>query len=189
MSSLYLNRVQDFVTINNQPKMNMVAGIMNSFARSYQNVDARLYGGDLEAGYGLTQRLFLSGNVSYVRGAQDPDPAHRIYSMNLPEIPPIRGQAGLRYATRRISAEIEGVFTGAQNRVNTDLRESPTPGYGVANLKFSTTFRRFAIRAAWNNLFNRYYYEYLSYQRDPFRNGARVYEPGRNIYVNFAYRF
>ncbi len=188
-TNLYFNSVRDFITINNQRKVNMVTGVMNSLARSYQNVDARIYGGELEGGYGLTQRLFLSGNLSYVRGSQDPDPARAIYSTRLPEMPPIRSRAGLRYATARYSAEIEGVFTGAQRRVDTDLREAPTPGYGIANLKFSATLHRFVVRAAWNNLFDRSYYEYMSYQRDPFRTGSRVFEPGRNVYINLSYHF
>ena len=33
------------------------------------------------------------------------------------------------------------------------------------------------------------YFEHLSYQRDPFRSGARVYEPGRNLFVNLSYRY
>jgi hypothetical protein len=28
-----------------------------------------------------------------------------------------------------------------------------------------------------------------SYQRDPFRTGAKIYEPGRNIYANVAWVF
>jgi iron complex outermembrane receptor protein len=44
------------------------------------------------------------------------------------------------------------------------------------------------LRAAFGvtNLFDRNYYEALSYQRDPFRNGARVYEPGRTFYANVS---
>ena len=33
-----------------------------------QNVDARLHGGELEAVYGLTQRIYLSGNLPTVWG-------------------------------------------------------------------------------------------------------------------------
>jgi len=40
-----------------------------------------------------------------------------------------------------------------------------------------------------HNIFDRFYYENLSYQRDPYRSGTRVYEPGRNLFVNVSYRF
>jgi len=188
-SNAYYNWVGDYITINRQPKLNMVSGVMNGFARSYQNVDARLYGGELEAVYGITQRIYFSGNLSSVWGSQSLNPARGIFSTHLPEMPPVTSRAGLRYATSRFSGEIEGVFAGAQRRVNADLREEPTPGYGIANLKFMANLHRFTFRVTLNNLFNRLYYEYLSYQRDPFRTGSRVFEPGRNLYVNLSYRY
>jgi outer membrane receptor protein involved in Fe transport len=39
-----------------------------------------------------------------------------------------------------------------------------------------------------NNIFDRRYMEHLSYQRDRFRSGARIYEPGWSILVNLSYR-
>ena len=39
------------------------------------------------------------------------------------------------------------------------------------------------------NIFDKSYFEHLSYQRDPFRSGTRVPEPGRNVFVNMLYRF
>jgi hypothetical protein len=40
-----------------------------------------------------------------------------------------------------------------------------------------------------NNIFDARFYEHLSFFRDPFRSGARVYEPGRNLFLNVDYRF
>lgn len=39
------------------------------------------------------------------------------------------------------------------------------------------------------NLFDRLYTEHLSYQRDPFRSGVRVAEPGRAVFLNMSARF
>jgi iron complex outermembrane recepter protein len=188
-SSLYFNRVDDFITVNRQPKVNMVAGVMNSFARSYQNVLADIYGADMQTVIGITRQVFFSGNVSYVRGTQETDPAHGILSTHLPEMPPLSSRTALQFLTPRFSAELEGVFSGPQRSVDTDLREDPTPGYGTANLKLSATFRRFMLRATFSNLLDRRYYEYMSYQRDPFRTGARVFEPGRNVFLNLSFRY
>ncbi len=101
----------------------------------------------------------------------------------------MRSRTSLRYDTGEISAEIEGVFAGAQTRVDASLLEQPTPGYGTANLRGGIILKRFALRLALNNVFGRNYYEHLSYQRDPFRSGVRVFEPGRNLYANLSYRF
>ena len=104
-------------------------------------------------------------------------------------MPPLTGRAALRFDTGRLWAEVEGVAAGAQRNVDTDLREAATAGYGIGNLRGGVNIRRFALRVGLNNVFNRTFYEHLSYQRDPFRSGVRVFEPGRNLYVNLAYRY
>jgi len=122
--------VNDFVALHDQPRVNMAPGVMNTTARSYANVDATLLGGELSGVATLTDRLFLSGDVSYVRGSQDADPAKQIYSTNLAEMPPLRGRAGLRYDTGRFWGEAEGVFSAAQNRGRHRPRGDPDAGVG-----------------------------------------------------------
>ncbi len=188
-AALYLNQIGDFVAVRPQAKANLVSGVMNSNARSYQNVDAKIYGGDFQISYLLTSRLFLSSDFSYVRGTQEIVPERGIVSPNLAEMPPMRSRTSMRYDTGRFSAEIEGIFAGAQRRVDTSLLEQATAGYGIANLRAGMNLKRFALRLALNNVLGRNYFEHLSYQRDPFRSGVRVFEPGRNLYANLSYRF
>ncbi len=188
-SDLYYNRVSDFITVRNASRINPVAGVMNSVARSYANVDARIYGGEWEAIYLITQRFFFSSALSYVRGEQTPDPALNVHSSNLAEMPPLTSRSSLRYDTGRFAVALEGVFTGAQTRVDTDLLEQKTAGYGIANLSASANLGSFTLRGGVWNILDRYFTEHLSYQRDPFRSGVRVAEPGRNLYVNLAYRY
>ena len=162
---------------------------MNASARSYANVDATLLGGEVNAVATLTDRLFLSGDLSYVRGSQDRQPALGILSTNLAEMPPLRGRAGLRYDTGRFWAEAEGIFTAAQTRVDTDVKEDTTAGWGIANLRLGANVGGFVLTAGVANLFDRFYYEALSYQRDPYRSGIRVPEPGRMFFANVGWRF
>ncbi|MEJ2111794.1 MAG: TonB-dependent receptor [Acidobacteriota bacterium] len=157
-------------------------------ARSYQNVDARIYGGEFLASYILTRNLSISTDLSYIRGTRDVVPSQGILTPDLAEIPPMRSSTRIRYVADRYSAEIEGTFSGEQRDVDTSLGERKTPGYGLANIRASTHFWKMHLRLALNNLFNRAYYEHLSYQRDPFRSGALVYEPGRNFYINISFR-
>jgi iron complex outermembrane receptor protein len=104
-------------------------------------------------------------------------------------MPPLRSRAGIRYATGRISAELEGVFVARQGKVNSDLAEAPTAGYGTANLGISGEFKRLTVRIGLQNILDRYYTEHLSFQRDPFRTGVRVPEPGRNLFLAIGYRY
>ena len=108
--SAFADRVADYVSVHEQARVNMVPGVMNGSARSYANVDATLVGGEANAVVTLTGRLFLSGDVSYVRGTQEASPANQIFSTNLAEMPATRARAALRYDTGRYWGEVEGVF-------------------------------------------------------------------------------
>jgi iron complex outermembrane receptor protein len=188
-SNLYWNYVDGYVSVVDRAKENMVSGIMNSKARSYRNVDAKIYGGEFLASYLFTKRLFISSDLSFVRGTRALMPQDGITDPDLAEMPPIRSRNALRYDTGRYFAEIEGVFAGAQDNVDSTLNELPTPGYGIANIKGGVNYKSLSVRLGLNNIFSRTYYENLSYQRDPFRTGARVYEPGRNFFINLSYRY
>ncbi len=187
--SLYGNRLDDNIVVCNRSKVNPVPGVMNSSARSYANTGATLRGAEAEAVATLTGHLFLSGDVSFVRGTQEPAPEKGIVSGNLAEIPPQRLRAALRYDTGTWWTEAEGVFSGAQTRVDTDLLEQPTPAWEIANLRGGIQRGPLTVTAGVTNLFNRTYHEHLSYQRDPFRSGVIVNEPGRGFFLNAGYRF
>jgi iron complex outermembrane receptor protein len=187
-ASGFLNEVADYVVLADVKKMNMVPGVMNPMARTYENVDARLAGGEATAAFTLTGRLFFSGAVSYVRGTQDPRPELGISSTDVAEMPPLTGRASLRWDDGRFWGEAEGVFAAAQSNVDTDLQEATTPGWGIANLRAGIAFGSFGLNAGVENLFGRLYSEHLSYQRDPFRSGVKIPEPGRNVFVNLSWR-
>lgn len=188
-ASAFLNEVSDYVVVSDAKKVNMVPGVMNPAARTYENVDARLVGGEATAAFTLTDRLFFSGAVSYVRGTQDPRPEVGILSKDLAEMPPVTGRTSLRWDDGRFWGEAEGVFAAAQTNVDTDVAEAATPGWGVANLRAGFTIGSVGLTLGVENLFGRLYSEHLSYQRDPFRSGVKVPEPGRNVFVNLSYRY
>ncbi len=188
-ASGFLNQVADTIVLADVKKVNMVPGVMNPMARTYENVDARLAGGEASAAVTLTGYLFFSGAVSYVRGTQDPRPELGILSENVAEMPPVTGRTSVRWDNGRVWGEAEGVFAAAQTHVDTDLLESTTPGWEIANLRAGVAFGDFGLNVGVENLFGRLYSEHLSYQRDPFRSGVKVPEPGRNVFVNLSYRY
>lgn len=187
--TLFYTRLTDYITVHNALRLNMAPAIMNTTARSYENVDAPMYGGELTYNIGLTRQLLLFGGASYTRGIKDTMPAMRIFDSNMAEMPPLKARAALRYGTRRFFAEVEGIAARAQNRVDADLRESRTPGYGLINAKTGIHTKRLNLAIGMDNLLDRYYCEAFSYQRDPFRLGVRVPEPGRSLYVSAGYNF
>ncbi len=189
--------LDNFILVNNQPQLNSMSmgggptGGMGMgavpTARSYANVDARIYGGEMTYGIPLTGALSLNGGGSYSRGAVTPRARFNVLSANLPEMPPLRGWSSIRYAHRRAFAEFGGVAANRQNLVSSDLREVPTAGYGLWNIKLGFTHGKLSGSFTIDNLLNRFYYEHLSYYRDPFAAGVKIPEPGRSVFAQLRY--
>jgi iron complex outermembrane receptor protein len=186
----YWSRVDGYIAVYDQPRRAAVPGVPNALARSFANVDARLRGGELFASLPvLFGRVFVSGDVSYVRGDQEAVPERGIAAGPLAEMPPLRGHASARYDDGVFFGAAEATFAADQERVDAALREERTAGWGTLDL--SVGMRRGKLRATAGvaNVFDRLYTDHLSYQRDPFRSGVRVPEPGRRVFVNAAVRF
>jgi iron complex outermembrane receptor protein len=186
--SVFYQSLADWIALINQPRVISQPGVVNAMARSYTNTDARLWGAEAEFSFAFTPRLFAAGNLSWVRGEKNIDPARHITSANLGEVPPFSSRLYVRYDSGHVYGEVEGIITGAQNRVDADLLEPATPGWQILNLRLGTTFHDFRIQAAVDNVFDRLYSEHLANARDPFRTGARVYEPGRRFIITAIYR-
>jgi iron complex outermembrane recepter protein len=195
--ALFYSFLNNFILVNDQPQLNMMSmggGSMGGMgmaavptARSYANVDARIYGGEMTYGITLTKALSLNGGGSYSRGTVTPQSQINILSANMPEMPPLRGWSALRYAHRWAFAEFGTVAANRQSLVSSDLKEVPTAGYGLLNIKLGFTHRKLSGSFTVDNLLNRFYYEHLSYYRDPFAAGVKVPEPGRNFFAQLRY--
>jgi iron complex outermembrane receptor protein len=185
----YWNRVRDYVTVYDQARRAL--GVTpNAIARSFANVDATLRGGELVLGLPvLFERVFVSGDVSYVRGEQDGDVARGILAGPLAEMPPLRGRVSARYDDGLLFGSVEGVFAADQERVDASLSEARTPGWGILNVAAGVRKGRLRATAGVANVFDRLYTDHLSYQRDPFRSGVKVPEPGRSLYLNLSKTF
>ncbi len=187
---LYASRVTDYITVYDQARRAMLPGVMNTTARSFANVDATLTGAELGGSLPiLFGRVFVSGDVSHVRGLQDGDPSRGIVEGPLAEMPPLRGRVGARYDDGRLFGSVEGVFAADQDRVDASLNEAHTPGWGVMNASAGVRQCRLRVTVGLANAFDRLYTDHLSYQRDPFRSGVRVPEPGRSLFANSSFRF
>lgn len=187
--SVYRDWLDDFITVHGQQTVNAVPGVMNTVARSYDNVDARMLSVEFAITYPITDRLSATASGAYTRGTKDTNPAEGITSPNVAEIPPASGTVSLRYDRAVVFAEAQGVFAARQDHVDADLRETPTPGYGVLNLRVGAQRKNLRATLALDNVFNALYVQYNSFQRDPYRSGVRVREPGRNLYAGVSYRF
>ncbi len=188
-ASLFADAVTDFIAVVARDRQEAAAGVINAHARSYANVDVTQVGGEARASLLLPARLFLDAEASYVRAHQEVDPARGLTSDAAAEIPPLTAHAALRYDDGRRWLRLEAVAAARQTRVNADLGEQETPGYGILNATAGLRLRRFVVTAGVVNLLDNAYAEHLSSQRDPFRSGVRLLEPGRQLFVNVIVPF
>lgn len=94
----------------------------------FANVDARLYGLDVDAGWDFGGPVRIDGVLSYVEGhRRDIDDA--LYRLS-----PLRGQATATWEAKEWSAAIEAVGVAKQSRVSVTNNEQKTPGYVTLNL-------------------------------------------------------
>jgi iron complex outermembrane receptor protein len=185
--SLFVSQIANFIDIVSRART--ASGPGNVDARSWANVDATLRGAEATAVMPLATRLFLSGDIAYVRGTKRLAPEVGVNDGDLAEIPPLRARLAARYDDGRLFGVIEGVFSDRQEHIDASLDEEPTAGWATANLSVGYRRDKLSLTLGVGNLFDRYYTEHLSYQRDPFRSGVRVAEPGRAVFVNISARF
>jgi hemoglobin/transferrin/lactoferrin receptor protein len=143
---------------------------------------ARLYGFDFSTEYNFYNSFVFYTTASYVKGDDI------TYNDNLPGIPPLNGNIGLRTG---ILNEIEVDFSTTVFNEQRDIArgETITPGYAVFNLSlntrlFSFPFMSLQLYSGIENIFDKSYRNHLSTTR-----GFMTLEPGRNIYFRLVTKF
>jgi iron complex outermembrane receptor protein len=187
--NVFVSALRDYVAVYSAARTAVVPGVMNARARSYANVDARQWGVEASGSLRTRAPLTISGDVAYVRATMTPRAGLGITSSDLAETPPLSARLRARLDDGRWFAELEGVAHARQPHVDRALGETPTPPSAVANLTAGLRWKSLTVAAGVANLFDTYVVEHLSYQRDPYRSGVRVAEPGRNLFTNAIWRF
>ena len=186
---VFFSNLNNYITLYAANRMQAVQGVTSMRAQSYANVQAHQWGGELAGSAPLPGGLQLYGSLAYARGTKVPQPGNNIESSNLFQVPPLKSILNLRYEHRYFSSELSGVVTGRQDHIDTDENELRTAGYSVFNFKTGYHMRQINLEAGLNNVLSRQYSEFLSYARNPYTNGIRLPEPGRNFFVSLSYSF
>jgi iron complex outermembrane receptor protein len=157
-------------------------------ASIYRNVDARLFGLEVEGRVSFGPKLEIDGTASWVRGDNLSD--DRV----LAQIPPLQGGLSARYGVNRWSAALGLRYAARQTRVDDDpttgsgLDYGPTPGYAV--LDVSGTYRileSLSVVAGLDNLLDHTYADHLNRGNlfDP--EPIRINEPGRTAWIRLRW--
>ncbi|MBK8946205.1 MAG: hypothetical protein IPM32_13190 [Ignavibacteriae bacterium] len=142
---------------------------------TYTNVDALLLGSNLNVNY-----KFIVVDASYIWAKNSTN------NSPLAEMPP------LKISTKIISPEYYGfvtylkhLYNNAQIRVDDLLNETKSGAWNKLDIGLMYNFNGIEISLDVENLLNANYYQHLSFMRDPFAAGNKVYEPGRIFRITF----
>ncbi len=154
----------------------------------FNNVDARIYGFDMDWHWGFADNWSLSGIVNYVRGKRE-DIDDALYRIAPPNATVRLGYAGSQWALR-----LESVLYSAQEKVSDTNREQETAGYGLLNLGASWQISsNLQMAAGIDNLLDKEYQDHLAgYNRAQNPDiGLRERLPGTgtNIFARVNYSF
>ncbi|MGL1957317.1 MAG: TonB-dependent receptor [Colwellia sp.] len=104
----------------------MMSGDTNPL--KFTNVDAKLYGFDVNGYYLINEHLKLSTIISYVQGER------RDIDDNLYRIAPLNGQVNLSYSAEHWQVKTSLVMSAKQDDVSATNGEQTTSGYGIVNI-------------------------------------------------------
>lgn len=146
---------------------------------TYDNVDALMAGFTLRHETGLTDVLL---SYTWAKNLHLNAPLADIAPIGVSATARTPEAAGLR-------CTLSGRAAAAQRRIDQFLGELRTPSWYRVDAGVSYRLQEFKITAELLNLTNQLYYEHLSYQRDPFASGSRIYEPGRTLRLGMQFNF
>ena len=155
----------------------------------YENTNAYMLGADAKLGYDFLSCLRFVSVTSYLFGHQNTDSGKHINSSNMPDLVPLRERFVVKFHKPAYAVEAETILSARQTRINSDVQEKPTPGYGILNLRASYKYKGIYVETGVDNVFNKEYYSYTDYYSNPFNTGIKLPMPGRTYYLNVAYRF
>lgn len=146
--------------------------------RLYENTaSAVMMGLDFSLLASLGKRVQLLSSMKSTRGIDAENKA-------LPLIPPFSGNLILKYfVLKNVSIQAECDAAAQQDRYNSEFGEDATPAYAVYALRLQREpgIKGISVACGVENIFDKNYHAHLDWGNIP--------RPGRNIYVNFSYRF
>ena len=163
-------------------------------AMHLKNIDATIYGIELNGSYFVSDAVFIDFGLAYLKGEKD-EPLTGQTDKDLAEIPPLKANVAVNYEYgHKNIAMAEFVAADAWDKFDADNGEQAVSGYGVMNLKVTHNVTNdFEITAGIDNVFDKTFAVSNTYNDLTLLSSGGVVmllnEPGRYYYVNAAYKF
>lgn len=166
----------------------------NFNATKYVNVDATLYGAELDAYYDISDTLTLNYGMSYLKGQKD-EPLAGQNDKDLADIIPLRAITSLTYHVGEHALKTEMIAAKRWNNYDGDNREQELAGYAVFNAKYNyKVTKHFDVTLGVDNIFDKAYavsntYADVGLNKFAGDDVMLINEPGRYFYANLRYTF
>ncbi|BCG63458.1 MAG: iron complex outermembrane recepter protein [Methyloprofundus sp.] len=186
------NYIQGTPSALNKPQPSCPTGSMSCLVLQFNNIEAQIYGVDVEGGYEFTDWLRFDAGLNYVRGQRLDGPKGNLY-----RIAPLNGRTQLTFNNWGFTASVEGIYYAAQDKVASYNNERTTPSYQIMNLRASyEAFDGLVIGTGIENVIDATNYNHLGGYYAPMSDpangltqGQRIPMQGRNYYVTLAYQW
>jgi iron complex outermembrane receptor protein len=188
-ASVYYNDVSDYILRDRAHNQDGI--LQGNNATIYRNVDAELYGFEMEAGIRWASYWSSRATLAYVHARNSDD------SRPIAQMPPLNGTVSLEYT--RGDWNLGGLVRAEarQDRVEDDpftdsgQDAGKTPGWGTLDLfgRYEGT-EHVSLAAGINNVFDRNYAYHVNSEPSPFDpNAVQVNEPGREYWLRLSASF
>ena len=158
----------------------------------FNNIDAKVYGTEINGEYFATDDITLDAGLSYKRGKKDNTTGDK----DLADMAPLRGNVGVTYEymnNSTISAEMQA--SKKWTNYDEDSGEQELASWSILNLKAQHAFGKSVdFTLGVNNVFDKTYaisntYADISLTAMTGEPSLLLNEPGRYVYTNVTFKF
>lgn len=172
-------------------RTNMAQAETGTNILEFSNIQAQLFGVDLEIGYTINDSWRVDAGLNYVRGMRINSPTN---DNDLYRIAPLNGRVQLTFEQFGWMSAIEGVFYADQGDVigykDGVGNEQKTKGYMLLNLRGQyEPYLGVVIGAGIENVLDSKHYDHLGGYQLHNRANGRVASQGRNVYATLSYNW
>ncbi|MBN1404849.1 MAG: TonB-dependent receptor [Opitutales bacterium] len=165
--------------------------------KSYENIDAHIYGADAKAGVELGSGFSLNAGAALQRGRKDSLPSNN-EDWDLGQMAPFKGSVALDYQGQhsiagrylRLFGSIGLVHGDKCERIDSDAGETLLDSWNVVNMRVGVSAGSWTFVAGVDNLFDQTYALANSYEWDVLAGASAqplvVNEPGRFVYASIS---
>ena len=187
----FYQKVDDYIqgAPSTDMRVKMVASMMGDDSPlTFDNIDATLYGVDMNWHYRLNEHFKLSGIVSYVKGDRDD------INDDLYRISPLNTRINLLYQYKNWQSNLAIHAYASQDDVSALNNEQASAGYAVVDWQVDYFVSSgLVVRLGANNLLDKQYSDHLGgvnrANGSDIAVGEKVSAMGRNVYLAMDYQF